>query len=184
MYGVSQPPRQSRNAVYEYKAIMTENVATSGAFPSDGRQSDAALAIRRGTQRLLANLGHASLPEVTLPSGRRADLVAITATGQIWIVEIKSSIADFRSDAKWTEYRAFSDRLLFAVAPEFPVAMIPDDVGLVIADRFGAEIVRESPEQPLAPARRKSLHLGLARLAASRLHAMADPDLRLDLYRL
>lgn len=145
---------------------------------TDGRQSEAALAIQRGARRLLAQHGYASVPEVTLPSGRRADLMAIGRSGEIWIVEIKSSVADFMSDQKWPDYRAFADRLLFAVAPAFPLELIPPEVGLIVADRYGGELLREAPLHKLAPARARSLQLRLARLAAARLQAIDDPEQR------
>lgn len=142
----------------------------------DGRQSAAALAIARGARRMLATLGMASVTELTLASGRRADIVAISDKGEIWIVEIKSSIADFRADSKWPEYEAFCDRLLFAVAPDFPVEILPAETGLMLADLYGAEIVRPAPCKPLPGARRKAMTLRIARAAALRLHEVADPE--------
>lgn len=149
-------------------------------LPVDGRQSPRALEIAKGTSRLLLAHGFARLAEVTLKSGRRADLIAIDLKGEIWIAEIKSSITDFRVDTKWPEYRAYCDRFFFAVAPDFPLDILPDDVGLIVADRFGGEIVREAPEHRLAAARRKSVTLLLARIGALRLHALADPGIPLD----
>lgn len=146
----------------------------------DGRQSEAAATIARGTQRCLIAHGLPALAEVPLANGRRADLLGLGATGTIWIVEIKSSIADFRADQKWPEYRDYCDHLFFAVAPDFPIAILPDDAGHIIADRFGGEIVRPAPEHRLAPARRKALTTSVARLAAARLAGLADPDMRLE----
>ena len=143
----------------------------------DGRQSEAALAIARGTQRCLIAHGFASLAELTLRSGRRADLIALADSGEIWIIEIKSSLADFRADQKWPEYREFCDRFFFAVGRDFPQAVLPADTGLIVADRFGAEILREAPEHKLAAARRKTLTTTFARVAALRIHAITDPDL-------
>ena len=147
----------------------------------DGRQSDAALAIARGTMRMLAAHGFNSLTEVVLPTGRRADIVAISEKAEIWIIEIKSGIEDFRSDQKWPEYREFCDRFLFAVDNHFPSELIPEDSGLIIADRFGAEILRPCSAVTLAAARRKSLMLRFARIAAARLHALADPEATIDI---
>ena len=110
--------------------------------PVDGRQSDRALEIQRGTGRLLRHHGFVSLPEVTLKSGRRADLLAINTKGEIWIVEIKSSLADFRADKKWPDYWDFCDRLFFATNQETPEEIFPDETGLIIADAHGAEIVQ------------------------------------------
>ena len=131
----------------------------------------------RGVGRLLRALGHASLNELPLPNGRRADVVGLSAAGDIWIVEVKSSVEDLRVDHKWPEYRDFSDALFFAVAPAFPLDLIPADTGLILADRYGAEIVRPAPEHRLAPARRKSMTLRFARAAALTLQAVADPGL-------
>jgi hypothetical protein len=138
---------------------------------------EAAPAIRRGTVRLLHALGFATVAELPLASGRRADLVAVGESGEIWIVEIKSCIADFRADRKWQEYRLYCDRLLFAVAPEFPVTSLPADAGLVIADAYGGTLTREAALHPLAPARRKSMLLRYGRAAAARLSARLDPGL-------
>jgi hypothetical protein len=149
------------------------------ALSPDGRQSAAALEIARGVTRLLADHGFVSLPEVTLPNGRRADLMALSATGQLWIVEVKSSVEDFRADQKWPQYQDYCDCLLFAVGPEFPLALLPATTGWIVADRFGAEIVRAAPELKLAPARRKVLTVNLARQASQRLMDLADPDRRL-----
>lgn len=146
----------------------------------DRRQSAAALAIRRGTCRLLAAHGFASLAELTLPNGRRADLLAIGPGGDIWIVEIKSCRADFETDGKWPEYRDYADRLWFAVDADFPLAILPEDVGIIAADRYGAAILREAPTHRLAPARAKALHLRAARAAAQRLIAIEDPEADLD----
>lgn len=147
------------------------------SLPADLRQSAAALAIRRGTCRLLAQHGLRAIPEVGLANGRRADLLAIGEKGETWIVEVKSSLADFQADGKWPQYRAFCDRLWFAVAPEFPREVLPGEVGVIVADRWGGEIVVEAPEHPLAGARRKALLLRVARIAAGRLMALDDPEI-------
>ena len=158
-------------------------VSVVGAVPNmvDGRQSPAAVAIARGTMRLLAAHKFSPLTELALPSGRRADIVAIAESGEIWIVEIKSGIEDFRSDQKWPEYREYCDRFLFAVDSDFPNEVIPQDTGLIVADRFGAEIIRPSTTDKLSAARRKSLILRFARIASARLHALADPEASIDI---
>lgn len=148
--------------------------AQTTAFPPN---QEAAPAIRRGATRLLHSLGYTCVAELPLASGRRADLVALGGGGEIWIVEIKSCIADFRADRKWQEYRLYCDRLLFAVAPEFPATILPADAGLVVADAYGGALVREAACHPLAPARRKSMLLRYGRAAASRLSARLDPGL-------
>jgi hypothetical protein len=132
--------------------------------------------ICRGVGRLLHAHGVASITEFSLANGRRADVTGVSASGEIWIVEIKSCPADFMSDQKWLEYRAFCDRFYFAVAPDFPTAMLPADAGHIIADRFGGEIVHDAPEVRLAGARRKALTLRLFRAAAFRLQEKLDPD--------
>ena len=96
------------------------------APPADGRQSDTALAVARGTARLLRSLGFACIGELALPSGRRADLVALNERGEIWIVEIKSSVEDLRADHKWEDYRAHCDRLFFAFTQDMPCELFPE----------------------------------------------------------
>ena len=141
----------------------------------DGRQSPTALSVARGTGRLLRALGLTCIAEMPLASGRRADLVALAADGEIWIVEIKSSIQDFRVDCKWPDYRWHCDRLFFATAPHVPLEIFPDDAGLILADGYGAEIMRPAPEHRLVAATRRSMLLRFGRIAAARLHAIADP---------
>jgi hypothetical protein len=137
----------------------------------DGRQSERAMLVRRGVQRLLMEHGAVVMPELCLASGRRADLVAITRKGDIWIIEIKSSIEDYRVDRKWPEYRLHSDRFFFATHPEVPAEIFPDDCGFILSDGYGAEILRDAPEHRLAGATRKALMLRIARAGAARLTA-------------
>jgi hypothetical protein len=144
--------------------------------PPDGRQSETALAIARGSQRLLLALGLSCVSELSLLSGRRADLVALGGDGEIWIVEIKSSVADFRADQKWTDYRLHCDRLFFATAAHVPLDIFPPDAGLILADGYGAELVREAPAHRLHASTRKSVMLAFARAAAVRLQALSDPQ--------
>lgn len=160
---------------------MTSMGGADRNVPVDGRQSARAVEIARGVARLLALHGLACICELPLANGRRADVMALADTGEIWIVEIKSCLEDFRVDQKWPEYREFCDRLLFAVAPDFPVDVLPQDAGLIIADRYGGEIVRAAPEHRLAGARRKAVTLRLARAAALRLSALYDPEAGLEL---
>jgi hypothetical protein len=142
-----------------------------------GPQSDAAREICRGVVRVLASYGFAAIAELPLPNGRRADVVGIGGDGTIWIVEIKSCLMDFRSDQKWPEYRDFSDRLFFAVDPAFPAEVLPPDAGLIVADRYGGEVIRPAPEVRLAAPKRKAMTLRFARAAASRLSVQLDPTL-------
>ena len=144
-------------------------------LPPDLRQSPTALAVARGTQRLLASLGLSCVTELSLPSGRRADLVALGGNGEIWIVEIKSSVADFRADQKWQDYRFHCDRLFFATTVEVPCEIFPPDTGLIVADAFGAHIVCEAPEHRLHASTRKSMMMLFARAAARRLQNLSDP---------
>jgi len=145
-------------------------------LPTDGRQSPIALAIARGTARYLHALGYCVVSELPLPSGRRADLVALGGDGEIVIVEIKSSVADFRADQKWIDYRLHCDRLFFATVVDVPCGIFPQDAGLIVADAFGAAIVYEAPEHRLAAATRKTIMLRFAHAAALRLQALADPQ--------
>ena len=156
--------------------VSTGRIPIRQVALEDGRQSARAGDIARGAARLLAQHDMRCVPEVTLATGRRADLLAVGPRSEMWIVEIKSSLEDFRTDAKWPEYREFCDRLFFAVAPDFPVEVLPLDAGLLVADRFGAEMVREAPVHALPGARRKALLLRFARVAAGRLMTLADPE--------
>jgi hypothetical protein len=141
----------------------------------DGRQSEAALKIARGTARLLHAHGYCVVSELPLASGRRADLAALGPDGEILIVEIKSSVADFRADAKWMDYRMHCDRLFFATMVEVPCEIFPKDTGLIVADAYGAQFVCEAPEHRLHASRRKAVMLSIARAAAFRLQALGDP---------
>ena len=135
----------------------------------DGRQSDRAMLVRRGVQILLNDMRFAVLPELALANGRRADLVGLSGKGEIWIIEIKSSIEDFRVDRKWPDYRAYCDRLFFATHPEVPLDIFPDDCGLLLSDGYGAHLLREAPEHKLPPSTRKAVTLDFSRSAAQRL---------------
>lgn len=153
----------------------------SGEVPAsvkpDLRQSANALDICRGVHRLLIGHGYSCVSELPLANGRRADVAALSPRGDIVIVEIKSSIEDFRSDQKWPDYLEFCDQLYFAVKPGFPVDVLPDEAGLILADRFGGEMVRDAPESKLPGARRKAMTLRFARAAALRLSVALDPGL-------
>jgi hypothetical protein len=132
--------------------------------------------LARGTSRALAQLGYASLLEVPLADGGRADILALGRSGDLIIIEIKTSVADFRADRKWTRYRDFADRLYFAVPDGFPALLIPQECGLIVADGFAAAILRDGVATPLPPARRRALTLRFARTAARRLRRALDPD--------
>jgi len=153
---------------------------TTEELLNDGRQSETALCVQRGTGRLLRTLGFSLVTEMPLASGRRADIVALSPKGDFWIVEIKSSLADLRADGKWPDYRTHCDRLYFAAPPDLGRDIFPAEAGFIAADSYGAEILDEAPEHRMAGATRKAMTLRFARLAALRLHALADPAARFD----
>lgn len=145
-------------------------------LPPDRRQSETALAIARGTARFLASLGFSCVTEVTLPSGRRADLVAMSERGDIWIVEIKSSLEDLRADQKWQDYRAHCDRLFFAFTQDLPCEVFPNDTGLIVADAYGAHLHCDAPEHRLPAATRKVMMMRFGLVAARRINRLVDPQ--------
>ncbi|MEO0882755.1 MAG: MmcB family DNA repair protein [Pseudomonadota bacterium] len=128
-----------------------------------------AIRIARGVTRLFDGLGWSSVTELTLANRRRADVCALGPRGDIAIIEIKSSVADFRADQKWPEYQPYCDLFYFAVGHDFPQDLIPDEAGLIIADGFGGAILREPGKTSLKPARRKAMLLRFAHAAAGRL---------------
>jgi hypothetical protein len=162
------PPANSRASSPGNSPANSPGSPVSGPSP--------ALLLARGICRTLDQLGYASLTEFPLASGQRADILALGKTGDLVIVEIKSSVADFRADRKWTGYRDFADRLYFAVPNEFPAILIPEECGLMVADAFGAALLRDGITTPLPAARRRALTLRFARAAASRLRRQLDPQ--------
>ncbi len=144
-------------------------------LPTDGRQSETALMIARGVRRLLRARGFSSLTELPLTDGRRADIAAVNGDGEVLIVEVKSSPADFRADRKWRDYVACCDRLYFAISERTPATLMPLEAGLIVADTYGAEIVREAELQRMAPSSRRAVLLRFAQAAADRLLRLADP---------
>jgi hypothetical protein len=152
-------------------ATAMEVIAGTGAWHA------AALDIARGTSRYLRALGCAVVAEIPLADGRRADLMALDPRGGITILEVKSCLNDFRTDHKWEDYRQWCDRFYFAVDCAFPLAVIPEECGLIVADRFGAEALREPAEHRLDASRRKAVTLRFARCAAFRLQGADDPDI-------
>ena len=141
----------------------------------DGRHSDAAADIARGTMRLLAGLGMTPILEFTLANWRRADVAAIGPKGEIWIVEVKSSRADFEADQKWPDYLDFCDRFYFAVTPAFPQLLLPAETGLIVADDWQGEVLRPSPRFTMNGSRRRAQTLRVALTAAQRLRRLTDP---------
>jgi len=132
--------------------------------------------LARGTCRAFEQLGYASLLEFPLANGRRADILALDRRGDLAIIEVKSSVADFRADRKWADYRDFADRFYFAVPSYFPMGLIPEDCGLIVADAFSASLIRDGDLNVLAPSRRRAVTLRFALTAAARLHRHVDPQ--------
>jgi hypothetical protein len=112
---------------------------------------------------------------VALPNGRRADILALRGDGDFACVEVKSGALDFLSDQKWPEYRDFSDALYFAVDADFPLALLPEGVGVMVTALGEAVVLREAPLHRMTAARRRALTQRFAMLAACRLEALADP---------
>jgi len=154
---------------------MTSDPAALAGEPPIPEALTATL-LARGICRALEQLGYASLLEFPLANGRRADIIALGRGGDLIIVEIKTSVADFRSDRKWVEYRDFADRFYFAVPQNFPAALIPEDCGLIVADAFAASLIRDGRSNVLASARRRAVTLRFALAAAARLRRHLDPQ--------
>ena len=138
------------------------------------RNTEAADSVVLGVSRLMRDRDETCLSEFTLKTGRRVDIIALDRKGLFTIVEVKSSVADFRSDNKWREYLNFCDRFYFAVPIEFPKDILPAECGLMVADGYGSESVRESPLRSMNSSRRKALTVRFARTAASRLRRLSD----------
>lgn len=143
-----------------------------GDFIPDGPAGELA----RGLTRMFGDMGQSCLAEFRLGNRRRVDVMAVDRGGLLTIVEVKSSRADYRSDNKWRNYLPWCDAFYFAVAENFDRAVLPDGVGVMVADRYGATIFTRSPEFKLAPARRKALTLRFARTAGRRLMRAEGPD--------
>jgi hypothetical protein len=131
--------------------------------------------LARGTCRHLRQLDMVTVEELVPATGLRVDVMALSPKGEIWIIECKSGLPDFRADQKWQGYLPYCDRFFWAVDADFPVEVLPDDTGLIIADRYDAAIIRPAPENRLPPARRKAMTLKFARHAAIRAQAARDP---------
>jgi hypothetical protein len=147
----------------------------ASALKPDGRQSLIAAAIQRGVGRLLRAHDFSILTEFTLACGRRADVIGVGSNGIVWIVEIKSSPEDFKADNKWPEYRDYCDRFSFAIPPAMESTLIPEEVGLIVADQWGAEIIREASLHALHASRRRAVLMSFGRTGAQRLHSLWDP---------
>ena len=137
---------------------------------------DLARLLARGVCRALGEHGLATLAEFTLSSGRRVDVMGLDRRGQVTIVEIKTSLEDFRSDQKWPEYLEFCDQFFFAVPPDFPLGLLPEECGLIVADRYEGEVLRPGPKRPMAAAARGKQTLLFAHIAAHRFdRSMSGP---------
>jgi len=147
---------------------------TAAAAPDDK-----ALALARGISRMLGEAGQTCLHEFTLRNGRRADVIAMATDGTFTIIEIKTSVNDFRSDSKWPDYLDYCDHFYFAVPEDFPQDLIPEECGLIVADAYGAVILRPSEEARLNGSRRRMLLLRYAEVAGRRLMQFIDPARRL-----
>jgi hypothetical protein len=156
----------SDDTPYDHRLVMSASVV----------EPTSAALLARSVCRTMEHLGYVSLVEFPLANGRRADILALGKTGELVIVEIKNSVADFRADRKWSAYRDFSDRLYFAVPNDFPRSLIPDECGLMVADSFGAAVLRDGSTMRLDAARRRALTMRFARIAATRLRRLLDPD--------
>ncbi|MBM6576926.1 MmcB family DNA repair protein [Microvirga sp. SRT01] len=157
------------------------DVASSSCL-DDGNPLLCAADVARGVTRMLLRHDLVTLPEVPLDGGRRADLMAIDARGGLVVVEIKVSRADLLGDGKWPDYLAHCDRYFWAVPAGFDLspldgpAFLPERTGVIVADRYDAEIVRQAHTVPLPAHVRKRCTLAFARRAARRLTALADPE--------
>ncbi|QPO10383.1 MmcB family DNA repair protein [Thalassospira sp. A40-3] len=132
--------------------------------------------VTEGVCRLLYHHEMACLTELRLGNGRRLDVLALGPKGELWAVEVKSSVEDFRVDQKWHSYLDYCDRFFFAVPMHFPKDLIPDDVGLIVADRFEAAIIRASAEKKLSAARRKKLLISFGQAAAARVNKFSSKE--------
>lgn len=151
---------------------MHDDLATPNLLPGQ--------LLARGACRHLRDHDFVSVDEFVPTSGLRVDVMALGPKGEIWVIECKSSRADFQSDHKWEGYLPWCDRFFWAVDTSFPTELLPDDTGLMIADGYGAEIIRMGPETKLAAARRKVVTQKFARHAAIRAHAARDPAFVID----
>jgi hypothetical protein len=131
--------------------------------------------LTRGVCRMLTEIGYGPLTEFRLPNRRRCDVIGLGSGNDFIIVEVKSSVADFRGDAKWPEYVPYCDQFYFAVPESFPAHILPEECGFMVADSYGAAIRREAPEQPLATLRRRRQLLRFALTASERLNRLSDP---------
>ena len=89
-----------------------------------------------------------------MKTGRRVDVIDLNRKGRIAVVEVKSAVANFRSNRKWFEYLVYCD-IFFAVEADFPQEILPPDCGIIMADACGAAqsrraSLRANERQPIA----------------------------------
>lgn len=152
---------------------MPDDLTLTTPLPRPGQM------LARGVCRHLLGHNFVTVEELTPVPGLRVDVMALGPKGEIWVIECKSSRADFMTDQKWQGYLEWCDRYFWAVDDDFPTDLLPDGTGLIIADSYDAEILRMGPESKLAPARRKVMVQKFARHAALRLHGLRDPGMSL-----
>lgn len=138
------------------------------------RDDSIAADIARGVSRLMSQMDYSPVTELTLNTGRRIDVAGINKKGEILFIEIKSGVADYQSDQKWQEYLDYCDRFFFAVNADFPNELIPESTGLIIADRYGAQIMRDVPKAPAHASRRRTVLIRYGRTSAQRLRSLMD----------
>jgi hypothetical protein len=131
--------------------------------------------LARGVCRGLRALDFVCVEELVPTPGLRVDVMALGPRGEVWVIECKSGRADYRADRKWQGYLDWCDRFFWAVDADFPVDLLPEGTGLILADAFDAEVMRMAPETPLSGARRKVVLRTFARTAAGRLQGLRDP---------
>lgn len=161
------------------RPARTRRAPVPGSRPDLARAAGAAAAgeVCRGAVRLLESLGFRTLTEMRLASGRRVDAIGLDGRGRFAVVEVKTSLADLRGDDKWPDYLPFADLFYFALPPGFRLAAVPDQPGIIVADRYAGEIVRASPFVPMAAARRRSQTLLFAQTASARLYRLGESGL-------
>jgi hypothetical protein len=153
--------------------VMDQTVETLPVMPGQR--------LARGVCRALRAMDFVTVEELVPTAGLRVDVMALGPRGEVWVVECKSGRADFATDRKWHHYLDWCDRFFWAVDAEFPVEVLPEGTGLILADAYDAEILRMGPEATLAPARRKVMVQKFARHAALRLQALRDPGAALGM---
>lgn len=175
MYGLGEDKRCRSDQACKIERVLDNLFLIRSALSMDTISLQPGQLLARGTARHLRQHDFTCLEEFVPAPGLRVDLLALGPKGEIWIIECKSSRADFQSDNKWQGYLEWCDRFFWSVGPDFPVELLPEECGLIISDAYDAEIVRDSPVTPLNAARRKKLTLKFARNTADRLRGFTDP---------